>query len=46
MAGSTVVLIFKKDAIIPDNDILVNTVAGYETKVNMGEKIGTSVYIR
>ena len=44
--GSTVVLIFKKDAIIPDEDILVNTVAGYETKVNMGEKIGTSVYIR
>ena len=44
--GSTVVLIFKKDAIIPDDDILVNTVAGYETKVNMGEKIGTSVYIR
>ena len=44
--GSTVVLIFKKDAIIPDEDILVNTVAGYETKVNMGEKIGTSIYIR
>lgn len=44
--GSTVVLIFKKNAIIPDEDILVNTVAGYETKVNMGEKIGTSVYIR
>lgn len=38
--GSTVVLIFKKDTIIPDEDILVNTVAGYETSVKLGEKIG------
>ena len=38
--GSTIVLIFKKDTIIPDEDILVNTVAGYETRVHIGEKIG------
>ena len=38
--GSTVVLIFKKNSIIPDEDILVNTVAGCETKVRLGEKIG------
>ncbi len=42
--GSTVVLIFKKDTIIPDEDILVNTVAGYETSVKLGEKIGVSIY--
>lgn len=41
--GSTVVLIFKKDVIIPDEDILVNTVAGYETCVKFGEKIGISM---
>lgn len=38
--GSTVILLFKKDVITVDYDILNNTNSGYETKVNMGERIG------
>ncbi len=38
--GSTVVLIFKKDAVEFDEDILFNTQRGFETIVKMGEKIG------
>lgn len=38
--GSTVVLIFEKDRVIVDQDILDNTENGYETSVSMGEKIG------
>lgn len=38
--GSTVILLFKKDVINVDYDILNNTNSGYETKVNMGERIG------
>lgn len=38
--GSTIVLLFEKDKIKIDDDILENTINGIETKVYMGEKIG------
>jgi phosphatidylserine decarboxylase len=40
--GSTIILVFEKDKVIPDQDILKNTLAGCETIVKMGEKIGVS----
>ena len=40
--GSTVVLLFKKDTIVPDSDILENSRENIETVVRMGEKIGIS----
>ena len=39
--GSTIVLLLQKNAAILDPDILENTINGMETKVKMGEKIGT-----
>lgn len=39
--GSTVVLIFEKDTISIDSDILANSAKGIETVVKYGEKIGT-----
>lgn len=42
--GSSVVLLFQRDHIIFDKDILNNSTEGYETIVKMGEKIGTAVY--
>lgn len=41
--GSTVVLLFKKDTVIPDADILENSAQGYETVVKIGEKVGSAV---
>jgi len=38
--GSTVVLLFEKDKINIDKDLLSNTANGYETAVKMGERIG------
>lgn len=38
--GSTVVLLFEKNKIQIDNDLLNNTAKGHETTVKMGEKIG------
>lgn len=38
--GSTVVLIFEKDTVEFDKDIMTNTAEGFETVVKMGEKIG------
>lgn len=38
--GSTVVLIFPPDTVIPDSDILKNTNDGFETVVKIGERIG------
>ncbi len=38
--GSTVVLLFEKDSIVPDEDILRNSAEGIETVVKYGEKIG------
>jgi len=40
--GSTVVLLFEKDKIRIDDDLLRNTANGYETAVRQGEKIGVS----
>ncbi len=41
--GSTIVLLMQKNAVILDPDILENTINGMETKVKMGEKIGTAI---
>ncbi len=38
--GSTVVLFIEKDKVVLDEDLLKNTMEGYETAVNMGEHIG------
>lgn len=40
--GSTVVLLFEKDKIHIDTDLLNNTLQGYETAVKMGERIGVA----
>ncbi len=41
--GSTIVLLFERDAVLPDHDILKNSAEGFETVVKFGEKIGVSV---
>ena len=38
--GSTVVLLFEKNKIKIDHDLLVNTSKGLETTIKMGERIG------
>ena len=38
--GSTVVLLFERNKICIDRDLLINTANGYETAVKMGERIG------
>ncbi|MBN4051057.1 MAG: phosphatidylserine decarboxylase [Alkaliphilus sp.] len=38
--GSTVIMFIKKNKIVIDRDIIRNTDLGYETKVNIGERIG------
>lgn len=38
--GSTTILFFKPNTIIVDEDILIQSSLGFETKVNMGETIG------
>ncbi|MGV8147145.1 MAG: phosphatidylserine decarboxylase [Alkaliphilus sp.] len=38
--GSTVIMFIKKNKIVIDRDIIRNTNLGYETKVNIGERIG------
>ena len=38
--GSTVIQLFKKDAIKPDDDIIAQSVKGIETLVKIGEKVG------
>lgn len=40
--GSTMIILLKKDTVKIDQDILTNTRNGIETKVLMGEKIGTT----
>ncbi len=37
--GSTVIVLFKKDTIRFDEDLVQNSAEGYETKVKMGERI-------
>ena len=41
--GSSVVLLFEKDKISIDKDLLINTLNGYETSIKEGERIGMSV---
>lgn len=40
--GSTIVLLFQKDKVIIDEDIIVNTQNNFETIIKLGEKIGLS----
>ena len=44
--GSSVVLLFKKDKIKIDEDLLRNTQNSLETEVKMGERIGVSYYTK
>ena len=41
--GSTVVLLFEKNKILIDDDLLTNTLKGYETVIREGERIGVSM---
>ena len=41
--GSTTILFFEKDKIKIDEDIINQTLMGYETKVLMGEIIGSNI---
>lgn len=38
--GSTIILLVKKDSVRIDNYLINNTKRGYETKINIGERIG------
>jgi len=40
--GSTIVLLFEKNCVKFDQDLIENTKNGFETSVKMGEKIGSS----
>jgi len=40
--GSTVVLLFEKNKIRIDEDLLINTLKGYETGIKVGDRIGVS----
>ncbi len=42
--GSTVVLLFQRDQLAIDDDILKNSAQGIETKIHMGEKIGKAMF--
>jgi phosphatidylserine decarboxylase len=42
--GSTIVLLFEKNKIHIDDDLLINTSKGYETAVKMGERIAEGKY--
>ena len=41
--GSTVVLLFEKNKIRIDEDLLINTLKGYETVIKEGERIGVAM---
>ncbi|MEI8006850.1 MAG: phosphatidylserine decarboxylase [Bacteroidota bacterium] len=41
--GSTVVLLFEKNKIRIDDDLLINTLKGYETVIKEGERIGVAI---
>lgn len=41
--GSTVILLLKKGRVSIEENLLKNTSNGYETKVKMGQKIGTAI---
>lgn len=38
--GSTIIVIYEKDRVIPDEDLLKNSQEGIETKVRLGESVG------
>lgn len=38
--GSTIILMTRKDKVIPDQDILENSSRGIETRVKLGERVG------
>jgi phosphatidylserine decarboxylase len=40
--GSTIVQLFKRNTIIPDKDILIQSASGIETLVKMGERVACS----
>lgn len=40
--GSTVILMFEKNKVLLDSDLIRNTDDGYETTVKMGERIGSA----
>ena len=42
--GSTIVLLFNKDSVEIDDDLIRNTEEGYETAVKMGERIGKAYF--
>lgn len=41
--GSTVLLLFEKNRVRIDKDLLINTSKGYETEIRVGERIGESI---
>ena len=41
--GSSVVLLFEKNNINIDDDLLINSLNGYETAIKEGERIGVSM---
>lgn len=43
--GSTIVLLFEKNKICIDDDLLINSLNAYETEVKEGEKIGVSIIV-
>lgn len=40
--GSTIVLLFERETVVPSPDLLKNTADGYETVVKLGEQVGVS----
>ena len=38
--GSTICLLVEKDKVVFDNDLIENTINGYETSIKMGERLG------
>jgi len=42
--GSTIVLLLQKDAVEIDEDLIQNTIDGFETAVKMGERIGKKYF--
>lgn len=38
--GSTIIVIYEKDRVIPDEDLLRNSQDGIETRVKLGERVG------
>lgn len=41
--GSTTILLFEKDKVSIDEDLVTQSRLGFETKISMGERIGTSI---